>query len=186
MSIFRGEIIPKVGFAIVASDALLGTDRMGRIHRKISKQAAHAAMLLHWRKYVPRHFQKTNRQLYGHAPRSRRYKGYKRKVHKSITDIVKTGRTRDSMTTMMPVIRNSGSADSLMVTTMYLRWPFPAGKTKPGSVSREQMNNEIGRWVSEEEEEILKQYAAIYIASLKNEIKKSPRMLKRYTNLGVI
>ncbi len=183
---FRGEIIPKVGFAIVASDALLGTSRMGRIHRKISKASAQAAMLLHWRKYVPRHFQQNNRQLYNHAPRNRRYMGYKRKVHKSITDIVKTGRTRDSMTTMMPVIRNSGSADSLMITTMYLRWPFPAGKGKPGSVSRDQMNKELGRWVSEEESEILQKYAAIYKASLLEEIKNSPRMLKRYTNLGVI
>jgi len=183
---FRGEIIPKVGFAIVASDALLGTSRMGRIHRKISKASAQAAMLLHWRKYVPRHFQQTNRQLYNHAPRSKRYKGYKRKVHKSMTDLVKTGRTRDSMTTMMPVIRNSGSADSLMITTMYLRWPFPAGKGKPGSVSRDQMNKELGRWVSEEESEILQKYAAIYKASLLEEIKNSPRMLKRYTNLGVI
>ncbi len=184
---FRGEIIPKVGFAIVASDALLGTsDRMGRIHRKVSKQAAQAAMLLHWRKYVPRHFRQNNRQLYNHAPRSRRYMGYKRKVHKSITDIVKTGRTRDSMTTMMPTIRNSGSPESLMITTMYLKWPFPAGKGKPGSISRDQMNEELSRWVDEEEAEILKQYAAIYVASLKDEIKKSPRMLKRYTNLGVI
>lgn len=185
MSLFRGEIIPKVGFVIVASDVLVDSARMARMHRRISKRSAHAAMLLHWKKYLPRHFQQNNRQLYDHAERAKGYKASKRKLHGSITDIVKTGRTRDYMTTLIPIIRHSGAADSLMVTTMYLRWPFPAGKVKAGQVSREQMNKELGRWVDEEEDDIRSQYASIYVESLRSEIKDSPRLIKRYTNLGV-
>ena len=90
------------------------------------------------------------------------------------------------MTTLIPLIRHSGAADSLMVTTMYLRWPFPAGKVKSGQVSREQMNKELARWVSEEEDDIRSQYATIYVESLRKEIKDSPRLIKRYTHLGVI
>ncbi len=186
MSLFRGEIIPKVGFAIVASDILMDSARMGRMHRRLSKQSAHAAMLLHWKKYLPRHFKQVNRDLYNHAKRDPKYEEGKRKRRGTSIDIVKTGRTRDYMTNLIPMIRHSGSADSLMITTMYLRWPFPAGKVKKGQVSREQMNQELSRWVDEEEEDIIKQYASIYTASLKTEIKNSPRLSKRYTDLGVI
>jgi len=186
MSLFQGEIIPKVGFVIVASDILMTSARMGRMHRRISKEAAHAAMLLHWKKFLPRHFKQVNRDLYNHAPRDPKYEEVKRKRRGTSIDIVKTGRTRDYMTTLIPMIRHSGAADSLMITTMYLRWPFPAGKVKKGQVSREQMNQELARWVDEEEDEVRSQYAKIYTESLKAEIKNSPRLTKRYTDLGVI
>ena len=72
-----------------------------------------------------------------------------------------------------------------MITTMYLRWPFPAGEVADRQVSREQMNKELAKWVTDEEEEVRAQYERIYTESLKDAIKHSPRLTKRYNALGL-
>jgi len=179
---FRGEIMPNIGFVIVADDWLVETKAMRRIHNRISKRAGKAAMLLHWRKYIPMHFQRSNRSRYDHEERTKKYKAQKRKKFRSITDLVKTGRTKDYMLTVIPTIRASGKADMNMTITMKLRRPYRVGNNPNAhkQVTVEQQNKEIAAWVSEEEREVLMHYRDIYTAEFREETKRRPKIRKRF------
>ncbi len=185
---FEGIKFPGIGFVIVAPDPMVNSARFLRIHNRISKNALKAVLLWHWETNTPKHFKQHARGKYDYAERSRGYKAKKRAKFGSITDLVKSGRTRDALTTQLPRVSVRGSSEKILFGRAKLaRFPFPVSKDvkDPRRVTVEKMADEIVRWVDSEAEEAVNRYADIYITDLKQAIAGSKKWRKAALTKGI-
>ncbi len=163
-------MIPVVGTDITY-DAKLD-DAAPRIINKAGKDAMREVLLTHHRERIPEHFKATNRGKYSHRERTARYKAIKMRRFKSRTDLVKTGRTRDRMTSLYQ-IRIGGSQTGSetkapgLVGRLLMRFPFPESKeASPDKVNTAQMRREIETITDGERQEIVKQFRDLYVKHL--------------------
>jgi len=146
-------------------------------------------MLLHWKNRIPNHFKQTNRNKYDHAERTEYTKALKRQRHGSITDLVKTGATRDHMTSFRPKIRIGGAAvnkegTGLLSLTMELRFPFPVRfDTSERGVNMIQMASEIARWTDDEIKDAANDFAKVFAVEFGLLIARAPKIKKKLEGL---
>jgi len=159
-------------------DWLRSSARLERLHARASKEAARVVMMIHWRKRIPGHFETSARSKYRHKERLRSTKAKKRKFYKSMTDLIKTRRTKTKMTQQAPTIRVGGKASNTLRVSMLLPFGFPAtfDRSRPGSVSVEQMSLEISSWTDAEMSEAAKQYRDAYVDSFERLTANSPQI----------
>lgn len=179
--IAQAQLIPEVGFVMEMPDWLASSARLRRIHNQASKEAARRTLAKHHKKRIPDHFKQTNRSKYDHKARSARTKAYKKKKFGSITDLVKTGRTKQSMTATSPQIQVGGTASSIMTGTMFMRFPFPVELEvrKPYSVTAAVMAEEIARWTETEAQSAADDYRNFYVEEFEKLTENSPRLKKQ-------
>jgi hypothetical protein len=198
--------IPTVRATIVAPEPLLKERSFLRLHNRASKDALRAEGVKHHRERLPGHFQRSAAQKYNHARRTTKYMRMKAKRFRSVTDLVKTGATRDAMVKNPPKIRvggqaadsDSGDARTLRLT-LELRFPFGKaaqaavakairrGKLQKGHVSSshrrgvsiEQMRKEIASITTDEAREIAAGFLKRYGQNLAVALAKAPRLRKR-------
>ncbi len=155
----------------ITYDAKFG-EASNRVLNAAAREALGEVLRTHHRRRIKQHFEATNRGKYRHKERTDRTKGRKMRSYKSRTDLVKSGRTRDRMTSQYQ-IRFSGTAMGTqgkspgLTGILVLKWPFPTSRDNPTFlVTIQQMSDEIGRWTPEEEKEAAEQFAKLYAASL--------------------
>tara|TARA_R100000808_G_scaffold24931_1_gene59486 strand:- start:15888 stop:16463 length:576 start_codon:yes stop_codon:yes gene_type:complete len=181
---FGVTALPEVGFAITAPAPIHDSARFMRIHNRASKNAVRTTLLKHRLEVLPKHFQRGNRSRYDHMPRKTRTRTVKKQKFNSVTDLVKTGKTRDHMTSQFPVIRVGGSAQSVMKGTMHLTFPFPVNLEMDGGkdgkgVTQAQMAKEIGAWTEDESRGAADDMAQFYKEFLEQELADAPRLRKK-------
>lgn len=122
-----------------------------RYHNKIVREAMKSTAEKHHEEHIPEHFKSTNRQKYKHAPRSEKYKAYKRKRWHRVTDLVLTGRTKDWMERAYK-LRVGGNAEAGTTTAkLILTFPFKGGtgrfkdpQTKRAATAQKTIQQMIG------------------------------------------
>lgn len=98
-----------------------------RLHNRIVKEALRETLLGHQKKHTHRHFERRNKRLYAHAPRSKRYQERKRRKYGHNTDMVFTGATRQEMAGKEHKVTIGGTAEAKKkgITASYrMRFPF--------------------------------------------------------------
>lgn len=180
-NIASAQLVPDVGFVMTFPDWLMQSARLTRIHNTVSKLALRRVLMKHHKERIPDHFKQTNRNKYDHKERSSRTKAYKRRKFGSITDLVKTGRTRQSMTATRPQVQIGGSGATVMTGKMFMRFPFSVdlspgtGKTVTPAV----MAAEIARWTETEAQEAAEDYRNFYVDEFEKATANSPRLRKQ-------
>lgn len=128
-----------------------------RAHNRVAKQAVRDVLTAHWQKRIPLHFTRPAHGRYGYAQRSPRYRFQKQKKFGSSIDLVRTGRTRQQMTSQAQITVAGTATAGTIRGNLTLRFPFPGGglrfKAAPGTRQRvtiEQMASEIRRITPDE------------------------------------
>ena len=181
-------LVPSIHATLEATFAFVDSARMRRIHEKAVRNAITDTLLKHWRKRVPQHFKQNARTRYDHDERKAPYKKIKRRQHHSITDLVKTGRTKFAMTTRKPRVQFGGGAglrSSLGAGTrgrIFLSFPFPTSRDNftPGGVRIAQMAKEISTWTSDEVQQAAREFQLSYQEHLILLLARSPRLKKKF------
>jgi hypothetical protein len=158
--------VPKLG------EMLLGN--ASRAHNRIARQATREVLLDHWRKRIPLHFKRSAHSRYHYAERSPRYRFQKQKRYGSSIDLVRTGRTRDLMSSVNDAgIRISGTAaGGTLAARLTLRFPFKGGSRRYRGFSRqqvtiEQMAREIETFTPDEVSQMVGEVRDRYINLVK-------------------
>ena len=157
-----GSIVPTFGCVITVPDTFADGTRSKRVHDKAVKLALESALMEYWRGGFRDHFTAPVVNKYRYAIRADGYKAIKKKEFRSITDLVRTGRTKNWMTTARPrftIARGSveGVARSKSGTgvtgRLTMKFPFPAtskdlGKRNDGKrkISPADMAKELATW----------------------------------------
>jgi hypothetical protein len=174
-----------------------------RIHNRCAKNALREEAVKHHKERIPLHFQRSARQKYGYQPRKEKYMRFKARVFRSVTDLVKRGKTKDAMTQGESKIRLGGKAADEngvfggMKATLEL--PFPIGtdaqkriakRIKSGKGTRPtgprgtgvtipQMKKEIATIIPTESRDIAQGFLRRYGQHLARELARAPRIRKR-------
>lgn len=139
-----------------------------RVLNAAGKTALGEVLRTHHRRRIRQHFEATNREKYRHKPRTESTKRRKMARYRSRTDLVKSARTRDRMTTQYQIriggtVAGTSARSPGLTGTLILKFPFPASfDNSTNRVTLADMRDEIGRWTPEEEKEAAAQFAEIY------------------------
>lgn len=146
----------------------------GRLHNSILKKVVEDVLVTHWRKRIPGHFQRPAHGKYGYADRSPRYRRQKQRKYGSSIDLVRTGRTRQQMTTQRSITVGGQATAGTIRGRLVLRFPFPGGslRFKPGvgnrqRVSIEQMAKELRAITPDEISQINREIRGRYVDGVK-------------------
>ena len=155
--------------------------RFMRVYRKSAKEAVKLALLEYRQGDFKEHFSRAARSRFNHKKRSARYKAKKRKQYGSVTDLVKSGTTRDHMLMQRPKVTVQGEAGSALYGTMYLKFPFPVTQAtdNPRGVSIQQMKIELATWDQKALQRIQRSFKRHFHSELRRNLQKSPTILKR-------
>ena len=154
-----------------------------RAHNKAGKEALHKELVLHHATRIPQHFKQAARGKYQYQPRTPGYKAKKKEVFRSITDLVRTGRTARWVRTMHQIRIGGTIAGRLtknpknmtmrvtnpaLVGNLIMRFPFPVSRdnSNPRGVTIRQMADEITAVTQAEQAEIVAGFAKTYAAEL--------------------
>lgn len=196
--------VPTVRANLVAPEPLLRERSFLRIHNRAAKDALRAEAEKHHKERIPGHFTRSAAQKYGHMRRTPRYMRMKARRWGSVTDLVKTGDTKDEMT-QNAVIRVGGKAADADGTsgelrvTIELRFPFGrdaqkavakairTGKLRRGhtsgahrsGVTIRQMRKEIASITDAEHTQIARGFLRRYGENLASALSRAPRIRKR-------
>lgn len=173
-------MLPRHDFFVEIPEAL---EVPKRAHGRAAKSALRATLVDHHRRRIPEHFKTSARSKYRHKPRSKGWKARKLAVHKSRTDLVASGRTKDKFLSQF-ILRVGGSATGgrnkgRLEGKLIMRFPFPVRFQAEKGVSVKDMAEEISRWTIAEQRQASQLYARQYAADLQEEIRKSPRRRRR-------
>lgn len=153
--------IPKLGELLKGNAA--------RPHNKIAKNAVKHVLREHWSRRIPGHFQRSAHAKYHYATRSPRYRFYKQRKFGSSVDLVRSGRTREVMTSQFQIVIGGNAAGGTLTGKLILRFPFRGGTRrfrKPGSrqaVTIAQMAREIETFTPEEVSQINREVRDRYV-----------------------
>lgn len=146
----------------------------GRLHNAIAKDAVRDTLVKHHRRRIPGHFQRPAHGKYGYAQRSPRYRAAKQKKYGSSIDLVRTGRTKQQMTTQRQITVSGQATAGTIRGRLTLRFPFPGGslrfKAAAGTRQRvtiEQMAREIRTITSDEIQQINRDIRGLYVDGVK-------------------
>lgn len=146
----------------------------GRLHNAIAKDAVRAVLVEHHRRRIPGHFTRPAHGKYGYAERSPRYRVQKQRKYGSSIDLVRTGRTRQQMTTQRQIAVGGQATAGTIHGRLTLRFPFPGGSLRFRQNSRgrqrvtvEQMAREIRAITPDEITQINREIRGRYVDGVK-------------------
>lgn len=146
----------------------------GRLHNSIVKDAVRDVLVEHHRRRIPGHFQRPAHGKYGYADRSPRYRAQKQRRYGSSIDLVRTGRTRQQMTTQRQITVGGQATAGTIRGRLTLRFPFPGGslRFKQDALGRqrvtiEQMAREIRAITPDEIQQINREIRGRYVDGVK-------------------
>lgn len=195
--------VPTVRATIAAPEPLLNERSFLRIHNRCAKDALREEGVKHHKERLPGHFTRSAHGKYGHQDRKPAYIRFKARRYRSVTDLVKSGGTRNHMLNSPPKMRiggkaaaDDGSSGSLKLT-LELSFPFgqaaqksvarrirtntrpTRGQTVTSGVTIKQMRREIGAITQPEGQQIARGFIRGYGRLLAERLAKSPRIRKR-------
>jgi len=154
--------------------------RFQRAYISALKSATRLALQEYQQGKFNEHFKKTNRREFKHAKRRDSYKSVKRRKFGSITDLVKTGKTREYMRLQRAKISTKGNFSQGVSATMYLKFPFPvADAENPKGVGPAQMRKEIEAWSPKTESAVARSLHRHFVSELLEKLEKSPKLRTR-------
>ena len=168
--------------------AVSSRGRINRAHTKAVRQALFNAMAKHHRVRIPQHFNKYKQVKYQYKKRNPIT--LQKKVRRDPADLVKSKRTKQSMTRKM-TIRMSGTAGSGKVTaTGVMTWPPGFYNPDKGPINRAVMNDEIASFTFQETMDVGDDFIKEYIRLIAEDL-RSRRVSRRIkarvlSQLGVI
>lgn len=182
---FTGLVMPVIGFVIIAPEPLLDSARFLRLHDQIMRKVMRAVLSLHHQDTLPEHFKPAAKQKYGYQARTEATQRIKKERVKHNIDLIKRGKTKQSMLMRVPPIQISGKATAFLRGTMRYKFPFPVSQDvkNPRHVTMAKMGAEIASWTSEEKSEIVKRFAELYSQDLKHELATRPRWRKHMSQI---
>lgn len=192
-------MFPELGFIFLIDAPLMDSKRYVAMDNKIHKECVRETLAWWHMKKLPLHFKQTNRNRYGHKPRSSGWKAKKRTVHHSITDLVASGETKRKMSSAFSrKISVGGTAATVLNGMLTLGFPFPptSGNPRPGrrrrndpsvvrGVSTKDMAAEISAWSPEDIVEAGDFYLALYEKKLQKQLDRSPKWRREITAAGM-
>ena len=164
--------------------------RINRAHTKAVRQALFNAMVKHHKTRIPQHFNKYKQVKYQYKRRNPVTIAKKVRRGRDPADLVKSKRTKQSMTRKM-TIRMSGTAGSGKVTaTGVMTWPPGFYFPDKGPINRAVMNDEIASFTFQETmdvgDDFIKEYMRLITIDLRSR-RVSRRMKARVlSQLGII
>lgn len=185
-----------------APEPLLNGRSFLRLHNRCAKEALRAEGVKHHKERIPLHFERPAHSRYGYQRRSEKYMRFKARKFRSVTDLVKTKRTKEAMTQGEAKIRIGGkAADDAGVAAglkLTLTLPFPIGQDAQQQVARKirsgrrhfekrqtsgvtipQMKKEIATIIPSEAYQIARGFRRGYGQRLAAGLAKAPRLRKR-------
>ena len=178
-----GPGIPALGLRITVPDVFIDSGRGRSIHRKVMQDATRETLEWHHRSLMPQHFKQTARGKYGHKERAPVTKARKRKRFGSITDLVKSRKSKTQFTSEKPRVSfRQGTPEGVIHGYMRYKWPFPQAsrrtRSTPRRVSQFDMNAEVTRWTDRETREGSERCARAFAASYKRRIAGKKKFTK--------
>ena len=182
---FTGQtVIPQIGFEIAIPEAMDGKARTLRAYKKISMEALEFCLKFHHLRTMPEHFKATNRNKYRHKERSSVYKKVKKVKFRSITDLVKTGKSKAYILGIMPPVKHIRNLpEGVQAAKMEYRWPFnKSGRFRDAGKNRvkiEDMNEELTTMTHEESMRMVELYRDRWVRGWEKEFSKIKQWKKK-------
>ena len=113
-----------------------------RVHNKLVKSAVRTVMEDHWKQTIPKHFQADAHARYGYAQRNRKYISQKIRKYggRSGFDLIKTGRTKDRMTSIMKLQVGGRGDKGTIVATLQLKFGWSNKSTRGKQYTSRRLN----------------------------------------------
>jgi hypothetical protein len=183
---FSGSIIPEIGFVMSVPEPILDTNRFIRLHNAISRNVMRAVLLTHHQKRLPGHFAKDAKQKYKYQERTEATQRIKQAKYHHNVDLVQSGKTKRSMTGSFPVVKMTGQPARILVGKIRYRFPFPVSRDAkdPRHISMATMGKEIATMTSAEQQEMVTQYAQLYVADLRYMLATRPKLRAAAAGVG--
>ena len=171
--------MPEIGAVLELPARLLRGDAA---HGKFLKDAMRKTLITHHFGRIPGHFQQPAHGKYGYKTRDVKY--IRRKLHFGLsgTDLVKTGASRDYMSSH-GLVSVGGTFKTELRGNLKLRFDFRGGTgrfRKPksqGAITIAEMRHEVATTTAQERVEISRQLAHFYVTDVKT--KATPRIIIR-------
>lgn len=131
----------------------------------IAREALREELELHHQRRIPAHFSRSARTTYRYAERTPGYKALKKRRFGSLLDLVKTGRSKSSITRGRQIRfagTLSGSARRApgLTGSLVMKMNFPLTRNLPNTrIKGVDLANEIGRTTNAEQSEIVVGFA---------------------------
>lgn len=182
---FVGTVMPVLGFVITAPEPLLDSARFLRLHDQIMRKVMRAVLSLHHKNTLPEHFKPAAKQKYGYQARTEATQRIKKETVRHNIDLIKRGKTKQSMLMRVPPIQISGKATKFLRGTMRYKFPFPVSQDAkdPRHVTMAKMGAEIASWTADEKLAVVEKFAELYNADLKHELATRPRWRKHMSQI---
>lgn len=180
-------MIPQLGVIKIVEPQLFQEHVLKRDHNRILKAILRDVLREHWKKRIPEHFRTGARNKYKYARRSSSYKRQKLRRYGSRTDLVKTGRTRASVTGAAQFRMGGGGKRKIRATVKW-RLPFSGGTGRfrnPGSSQASTIQNirrEITATTEREQAEMADEVERRYVEAVEQHLatrKRRRRMRAR-------
>jgi hypothetical protein len=183
---FSGSIIPEVGFVMSVPEPILDTARFIRLHNQISRNVMRAVLLTHHEKRLPGHFAANAKSKYNYQPRTEATQRIKQAKYHHTVELVQSGKTKRAMTGSFPVVRMTGDTSRILIGKIRYRFPFPVSRDakEPRHISMAQMGKEIAVMTTEEQQEMVEQYAGLYAADLRYSLATKPKLRAAVVGAG--
>jgi len=135
-------------------DIVNPTKSGAQFYNKAARTTSEEVLKEHHKKHIPKHFKATNRHEYDHKRRTKKWKSMKKRMYRSVTDLVAKGELKTSITGPPKKYQYSGNyMAGTFKATMYMKIPWPVADDPshhPSAVTVADMKREIRKTTDSE------------------------------------
>lgn len=184
----QGSLIPGILILYEAPAPLVDGRQYARIHHNANKRAMESVLKHFHSEQLPKRFASSAASKYKHKARGRGYKAKKRAIFRSVTDLIKSRKTKHHWLGRFPKIVHRRTGSDLLHASLVLPWPFPVSRDNksPRGVKIRDMAAEVHTWLPDEVDKAAEIFAQVYRDEMVAGLNNAPRLKKRVGDAGGI